>query len=76
MRTVEPSQFAMCVTSLRAVPEPDTSGAGIEPNRTWRLVIPETFLYRLLTESLDGLIAFCRREGRDPQAHLNRPLWV
>jgi len=43
---------------------------------TWRLVIPEEFLRSLLTASLQGLLSFCKKEGRDPQAHLGKELWV
>jgi hypothetical protein len=45
-------------------------------SRTWRLVIPEEFLNSLMTTSVQALIAFCKEEGRDPQAHLGRALWV
>jgi hypothetical protein len=43
---------------------------------TWQLVIPDGFLQNLVAASVQGLLAFCRREGRDPQAHLGRNLWV
>lgn len=45
-------------------------------SHTWRLVIPEDFLHSLLKASLRGLLAFCKREGRDPQAHLGKELWA
>jgi Mg2+ and Co2+ transporter CorA len=70
---------------LHAVHDPggfDLRG-GVEPyyvgdiaSHTWRLVIPEEFLRSLLTASLQGLLAFCKREGRDPQEHLGKELWV
>lgn len=70
---------------LHAVYDPgghDLRG-GVEPyyvgditTHTWRLVIPEEFLRNLATVSVQGLLAFCRREGRDPQAHLGEELWV
>jgi hypothetical protein len=43
---------------------------------TWRLIIPGHFLRNLLLNSLDALIAFCRQNGFDPQAHLGRELWL
>lgn len=46
------------------------------PTHTWRLVIPEEFLHSLVTTSVQGLLALCKREGRDPQAHLGNALWV
>ncbi len=42
---------------------------------TWRLVMPEQFLRNLLIDGLRGLIAFCRRKGQDPRAHLGQELW-
>jgi hypothetical protein len=42
----------------------------------WRLVMPEQFLRDLLIDGLNGLIAFCRRSGHDPQAHLGKELWL
>lgn len=60
---------------------PDLRG-GAEPyyvgdiaTHTWRLVIPEEFLRTLVGASVQGLIAFCAREGRDPQAHLGMQMW-
>ena len=54
---------------------------GVEPsyvgdisNHTWRLVIPEEFLRNLVMASIQSLLAFCAREGRDPQAHLGMEL--
>jgi hypothetical protein len=70
---------------LHAVYDPgghDLRG-GVEPyyvgdisTHTWRLVIPEEFLRNLVTASIQSLLAFCAREGRDPQAHLGKELWV
>lgn len=42
----------------------------------WQLVIPDEFLRNLVAASIQGLLAFCRTEGRDPQAHLGRGVWV
>jgi hypothetical protein len=44
--------------------------------RTWRLVIPDAFLERLLRASLQNLLVHCKQEGLDPQVHLGRELWV
>ena len=49
---------------------------GDASTHTWRLVMPEQFLRDLLLGGLKGLIAFCRKNGQAPQAHLGKELWV
>jgi len=49
---------------------------GDASTHTWRLIIPEQFLRSLISDSLSGLITFCRQNGQDPQAHLGKELWV
>jgi len=49
---------------------------GVTTTKRWHLIIPEQFLRNLLLSSLDALIAFCRENSFDPQAHLVRELWI
>jgi hypothetical protein len=49
---------------------------GDVPTHTWRLVMPEQFLRNLLRDGVQGLIAFCRLSGQDPQAHFGNLIHI